>query len=443
MKPNCKRVYYELMSLPDEDVLLSENRGLARLPSMSPALRHLNVSFNKLATLDALPASLEVLDVSHNRLTSLDAVRRLGGLRILRAHANSLSGLEPVTSLGRLEELWLCRNAIEASSEILRLRGLPLEELRLRPNGACDFDKYRDVVLAMLPALRVLDDDVVQEPERVAARAFADTIDGDGVVHRLKAEGRHIDKFRRPAVKTTTTLKARRRPKRLARLLPEAPAPALRQPWPDAPTAAVMRNYADGSVAVCAPGDGSVVVRWPRGQIAVSADAGCLRAFHESGLLAVICDRAGNATVNSVRGRTLLSLRAQGGGFKTDHAGCIEQDWRDASNPPGTLELALSSNDDAPLGVSIDTELHFARVFLDLKGLLKCVVAQNGAVDVLPTDSDLFGHAQQPRPPSVVAVSSSRRHPPRDKRGGPAPRGAAQSHAELIERIRQATAMLP
>lgn len=79
----------------DESVVLAQGRGFSRVPGWVMAqqhLRHLNLSFNKLASLDALASmtALKVLNVSHNRLASLRGVEGLKCLQVLKAHDNGL-----------------------------------------------------------------------------------------------------------------------------------------------------------------------------------------------------------------------------------------------------------------------------------------------------------------------------------------------------------------
>ncbi|KAJ8602994.1 hypothetical protein CTAYLR_001516 [Chrysophaeum taylorii] len=489
-------------AMADRDkVGLYHGRNWRRLPGFltrASELRHLNLAFNQLSSIEALGtlSVLEFLDVSHNRLTWLSVPR---SLRVLRAHANCLGGahrdgpsesrppvLEGLAELKSLVELWLGHNLIEKLSEVLRLRGLPLKVLKLAPNKACDGHGYRNIVLSLLPGLGYLDETRVDDARRARAAAYAETLDGQGLMHRLRAEERQTDLIaarlhpRPPPQKNVRHPRPRRRrqrgdraapvapdatfadvlealpavpvvsskPRRPRRVVVEAPAPpTTRARWPAATFEPVLVNYAGGVLAACAPGDGSAVVRWPRGGVAVAADAGCIRAFYENGTLAVLCDAAGNAAVTSVDGRAVLSLSADGGGFTGDAA------WTDdATAPDAPLEFALrgsATRAAADMGVRVDVGARFARVFFDHRGI-KCCVAQHGELTILPPDTDVFG-----RPIAAAAAAAAakgrrvgggrRRRSPDAPSSQLAEDGVAppQSHADLIDRIRQATASLP
>lgn len=241
--------------------------------------------------------------------------------------------------------------------------------------------------------------------------------------------------------------------------------------WPNAPASfePIMLLYPPavaGSVAVCAPGgvDGSVVVRWPRGTVAIATDGGCIRAFHETGLLAVTCDSVGNASVNDDNGRTLVSLCSDGSGFVTCEKGSTFKKWDNSAsaNVPKIIELTMTgkphrrvplpdvaSNGElhksrAALGVSIHVNPRFARIFFDCCGV-KCCVAQHGGATMLTPDVDLFGRfqsgttlARESAHTSQAKVVAGSVQEPDDVVDS-----ALRAHEGLIAKIRSATAALP
>ncbi|KAJ1453344.1 hypothetical protein M885DRAFT_524495 [Pelagophyceae sp. CCMP2097] len=229
-----------------------------------------------------------------------------------------------------------------------------------------------------------------------------------------------------------------------------APTARRRRPaWPAAPASfpTLMLRYDSQQqlLAVVAVGgtDGSVVLRWPKGSVAVSLDAGSIRAFHESGLLAVTCDAAGNGSVSASSGRLLLSLNADGGGFLTDDDGSIKSEWpayskEDSSKPakPGLVEFVLPAADgEAQLGVAVDTGNHFAVVFFHVQNI-KCKVSQSGGVEMLPQVSDIFG---RPLAPEVV---EDRANAAKVLKATQLQRAAPRSHDHLISKIRGSIAGL-
>ena len=244
------------------------------------------------------------------------------------------------------------------------------------------------------------------------------------------------------------------------------PAAAPREPWPPAPATfeALFHRYAGaksgdtGAVAVAAPGgsDGSVVVRWPKGGVAVAADGGCVRAFYESGALAAVSDARGAVSVSAPGGATLLSLRAEGGGFSSSDGGGIDRQWSGGGDAPGLLLIDLPAADKgkpakgkpgakraASLGVAVDTKAHFARVYFCHRGV-KCCASQHGGVALLPPDSDLYGRektremkrAEEDRR-AREAAKAMKAH--EDALGDLGDEGPAASHADLLSRIRAAT----
>lgn len=243
------------------------------------------------------------------------------------------------------------------------------------------------------------------------------------------------------------------------------------EPWPDAPALfePIMLLYPpafDASVAVCAPGgaDGSVVVRWPRGTVAIATDGGCIRAFHETGSLAVTCDAVGNASVNAENGCTVVSLCSDGSGFMTCENGSTFKKWDNSAsaNVPKMIELTMTekphrrvplsrvvSHGDlhkgrAALGVSIDVKARFARIFFDCCGI-KCCVAQHGGATILAPDVDLFGRFQSVR---TLARESAETSQVKSEAGSmrqpdDVVDSALRAHQDLISKIRSATAALP
>ena len=204
---------------------------------------------------------------------------------------------------------------------------------------------------------------------------------------------------------------------------------------------------AETPLAICAPGgrDGAVTVKWPKGTVAVSSDAGCLRAFYEDGTLAAMFDAAGNGSVNAPAmrgagggggGATLLCASAErgGAGFTVGGDGAPDREWGGAGQG-GTeyFELALGDQ----LGVGYDGSKPVsarAMLYFCHRGV-RCAVPQTGGVRMLPVEGDLFG-----RTDSAAAIADQQRRKTaaaakREKR-------PKQTHAEMREAIRNATSDL-
>lgn len=212
--------------------------------------------------------------------------------------------------------------------------------------------------------------------------------------------------------------------------LPVIPPDATRTPWPPAPAIfpPYEASYKTGkTVAVAALANGSVHCRWPRGGVAISSDANCLRCFYESGQLAVVADARGAISVTRRDGRTILALHASGGGFRGDDKGSCAEAWASAQDaPPQALYLELRSDakKKASLAVVVDARAHFATAFFCHKNM-RVACPQHGGVRQLAQGTDVFGRARQP-------PSSRKKALPADLPPG----SPAASHADLLARIR-------
>ena len=154
------------------------------------ALRHLNVSHNKLVRLcgggpgSQFPwsmASLETLDASHNAITRISGLDRLTGLRSLNLAHNkvkTLSGLESLTE--HLFMLQLHHNAVESVAALRPLSGnRALRALTLAGNpvvgdpapGATSAScgpAHRAAILVLLPHLTTIDGRALPHQPRAA-----------------------------------------------------------------------------------------------------------------------------------------------------------------------------------------------------------------------------------------------------------------------------------
>ena len=485
----------------EEEIVLLHNRGLREVPiEKSTRLRHLNVAFNRLRELELACPNLEYLDVSHNVLRRLQV--ESPKLRRLFAHANRLEDLGSSVVGLELRELWLNGNELSQASDLLQLRGMQLTVLRLAPNVVCEsVNRYRMLVLSLLPRLAHLDDLAVSDEERSAASNMMTTVDGKIQLHQLQADQVRKSRQQHHHQQKKTTAeddntdkkpeKAGRKKKQETKkkkvpLLPEEapvpPPPSSPPPPPPTPELAdviqglaslskppapaprrrkkspskrkeqgifetVSVDYEDGGVAIRAPGDGSVVVRYPKGGIAIASDSGCLRGFHPGGVLAVVCDSAGAVTVAGPDGSTALSVTPAGAGFVSfqgddrhwttkDHAPQtpFTFDWATATKKHPALSPKKSRPTTKPssLGISVDPRASVVEAYFSHSGI-KCVVPQQGGLRLLPEATDLFGQPLSSEDQKAAAIPAT----------SPKKAIIPLSHSELIARIRESTASLP
>ena len=209
----------------------------------------------------------------------------------------------------------------------------------------------------------------------------------------------------------------------------------------------VAVDYEEGATAIRAPGDGGVVVRYPKGAIAIASDGGCLRAFHENGSLAVVCDDAGAATVSAPDGKSALSITPKGRGFSADRSGNVQRTWAHNDDAPdnimrfdwgGTTQRGRPrANFSQHLGVTVDPRAHLVEVYFSYRHV-KCVVRQQGGLRMLPEATDLFGDTLAP---GQVSHDDDEKSTRTNKKKTSRPERL--SHSELIARIRDSTASLP
>ncbi|KAJ1618326.1 hypothetical protein T492DRAFT_849428 [Pavlovales sp. CCMP2436] len=174
-------------------------RSLAELAdahaAQLPALQVLNLHANRLAHIDGdalaphLAPQLRALNLSSNELDSMAGIGALAGLVTLDLSSNCLRRIEGLGALSRLQRLLLAHNCIEALSGLVPVHGGLLRELDLRDNRlsslpelrfldglnglntlslelpagrahgneVCAQPGYRQLVVALLPGLRLLD----------------------------------------------------------------------------------------------------------------------------------------------------------------------------------------------------------------------------------------------------------------------------------------------
>lgn len=154
------------------------------------------------AGISTLPASLQlclnltVLDVSFNTLTSVEPLSSLKYLKTLILVSNRIDKLDSFKNLQVVEQIYLQNNKVKFISELNHLVGLGnLKVLSLQSlsgedrNPVCDMspEMYRDTIIRKLPQLQVLDEARVSEAGNEFYGAVRDTFDPDAEVLFLEA----------------------------------------------------------------------------------------------------------------------------------------------------------------------------------------------------------------------------------------------------------------
>ncbi|XP_054267240.1 leucine-rich repeat-containing protein 23-like [Macrosteles quadrilineatus] len=139
-------------------------------------LKHLNLSHNYIQQVENLHCpSLQELNLSYNRITDIDnedkCMGSLENLRELDLAHNNLTSLHNLENLKSLKSLNVSENKIKDFNEIYKLDGLKkLREIKMRGNGVCARQGYREFLIFKLSSLEVLDSVPVNFQERVASR---------------------------------------------------------------------------------------------------------------------------------------------------------------------------------------------------------------------------------------------------------------------------------
>ncbi|XP_064168520.1 leucine-rich repeat-containing protein 61-like isoform X3 [Anguilla rostrata] len=108
--------------------------------------------------------NLERLDLSGNNITNLTPLASLRLLLVLNLSSNRISNLEPICNCDSLQSLNVAGNLISSIENLQCLQSLrKIESIRLKDNTynytnpICKNSSYRNVLLEMLPSLKVVD----------------------------------------------------------------------------------------------------------------------------------------------------------------------------------------------------------------------------------------------------------------------------------------------
>ena len=143
---------------------------MEELKESHPSLKKLNLSGHQIETIENIEIldSIQNLNLSKNQITSLNGLNQLKNLKILDVSSNQITTWEGISKLTGLEILNIADNNIADLAQIEKFKAnINLRELDLRNNPVWEVENYRDIVLDLLPNLRMLDQVSVSDNGRM------------------------------------------------------------------------------------------------------------------------------------------------------------------------------------------------------------------------------------------------------------------------------------
>ncbi|XP_011499246.1 PREDICTED: protein tilB homolog [Ceratosolen solmsi marchali] len=114
--------------------------------------------------------NLKILLLQYNLISKIENLHKLKQLEYLNLALNNIEIIENLEGLESLKKLDLTINFIGNLKGVKTLRhNQHLEQLILSGNPCCDYDGYRDYVVATLPQLKELDMVQIERSERIKA----------------------------------------------------------------------------------------------------------------------------------------------------------------------------------------------------------------------------------------------------------------------------------
>ncbi|KAI8590370.1 hypothetical protein BDZ88DRAFT_108443 [Geranomyces variabilis] len=131
----------------------------------------------KIENLDVYCRHLEILFLQNNQISKIENLNKLKELKYLQLALNNISKIENLERCESLEKLDLTVNFVENPLDVAHLKdNEQLRELYLVGNPCARKEGYREVVITLLPQLRVLDGHEITRSERLAAAQAFDEI---------------------------------------------------------------------------------------------------------------------------------------------------------------------------------------------------------------------------------------------------------------------------
>ncbi|XP_056635238.1 dynein axonemal assembly factor 11-like [Diorhabda sublineata] len=118
---------------------------------------------------------LQILYLQANLIPKIENLNKLKKLQYLNLAINNIEKIENLERCESLEKLDLTLNFIGDLESVCTLKpNLHLKELYLTGNPCCDYDGYRNYVVAKLPQLQKLDSIEITTSERIKAQQIID-----------------------------------------------------------------------------------------------------------------------------------------------------------------------------------------------------------------------------------------------------------------------------
>eukprot|EP00466_Bigelowiella_natans_P000244 jgi/Bigna1/66183/fgenesh1_pg.1_\ len=176
--PNLKT-----LQLPNNDISDADELQL----SNCKCLQALDLDGNRISRIPgSLPDSLMSLSLANNLISRMEKPSGwTASLTRLCLENNQISSLEGFSSLTALMELYLTRNKLSESKELMHLKRLPqLLILDLSQNDVVKADNYRNFVIFHLKIIKVLDGISIHTSEQIKAR---DMFSGKESTHTIRS----------------------------------------------------------------------------------------------------------------------------------------------------------------------------------------------------------------------------------------------------------------
>ncbi|XP_030747583.1 protein tilB [Sitophilus oryzae] len=114
---------------------------------------------------------LEILYLQANQISKIENLNKLKKLQYLNLAINNVEKIENLEGCESLEKLDLTLNFIGDLESVKKLKkNIFLKHLYLTGNPCCDFEGYREYVIAQLPQLESLDVKEISRSERIKAQ---------------------------------------------------------------------------------------------------------------------------------------------------------------------------------------------------------------------------------------------------------------------------------
>ncbi|KAJ8939382.1 hypothetical protein NQ314_011127 [Rhamnusium bicolor] len=150
---------------------------------------------------------LQILYLQANLISKIENLHKLKKLQYLNLAVNNIETIENLERCESLQKLDLTLNFIGNLESVTSLKyNIYLTDLYLTGNPCCDFDGYRDYVIAQLPQLQNLDVKEITRSERIKAQQNFKEAEKSVRIHQDKYRLFRDEQLKRLATKNSSQL---------------------------------------------------------------------------------------------------------------------------------------------------------------------------------------------------------------------------------------------